>query len=148
MTVLSPMKIRNAADFGRVGLVIGGNSAEREVSLNGGKAVAAALRRNQVQFEVFDGTLALLEAISRAEINRVFNLIHGPDGEDGSLQGALQLMNIPVTGANLQASALTMDKIRSKWVWQQNQIAAVRSPSLTLLPDTISWLGVKPPVIG
>jgi D-alanine-D-alanine ligase len=122
MTQIPPLEIGNAADFGRVGLVIGGNSAEREVSLDGGKAVGAALTRSGVNYRVFDGPLPLFEAVSRGEIDRVFNLLHGPDGEDGSLQGALQLMNVPVTGANLQSSALTMDKIRSKWVWERNGI--------------------------
>jgi len=123
MTQVPPLKIGDAADFGRVGLVIGGSSAEREVSLDGGQAVGAALSRSGVDFQVFDGPPTLFEAVSRGEIDRVFNLLHGPDGEDGSLQGALQLMNVPVTGANLQSSALTMDKIRSKWVWERNGIA-------------------------
>jgi D-alanine-D-alanine ligase len=123
MSPVPPLKIHDVADFGRVGLVIGGTSAERQVSLDGGKAVAAALSRRDVEHQVFDGPLALFEAIHRGEIDRVFNLLHGPDGEDGSLQGALQLMNIPVTGADLPSSALTMDKIRSKWVWEQNGIA-------------------------
>lgn len=116
------MKIRDPKLFGRVGLVIGGDSAEREVSLNGGRAVGAALRRSGIDFEVFDGPLALFEAIGRGEVDRVFNLLHGPGGEDGSLQGALQLMKIPVTGADLAASALTMDKVRSKWIWERNGI--------------------------
>ena len=123
MTLVPALKIHNATDFGRVGLVIGGSSAEREVSLDGGKAVGASLARSGVKYQVFDGPLPLFEAISKGEVDRVFNLLHGPDGEDGSLQGALQLMNIPVTGADLQSSALTMDKIRSKWVWERNGIA-------------------------
>jgi len=122
MNSVRPRKIRNATDFGNVGLVIGGDSAERQVSLDGGKAVGAALARNGVDYSVYDGPLLLLEAIQRGEVDRVFNLIHGPDGEDGSLQGALQLMNVPITGANLQSSALTMDKVRSKWVWERNGI--------------------------
>ena len=117
-----PLRTREPADFGRVGLVIGGDSAEREVSLNGGKAVGAALQRSGVDSRVFDGPLELFEAIRRGEIDRVFNLLHGPGGEDGSLQGALQLMHVPVTGADLAASALTMDKVRSKWVWERNGI--------------------------
>jgi D-alanine-D-alanine ligase len=121
-TSVMPRVIRDPRDFGRVGLVIGGTSAEREVSLNGGKAVAAALARNHINFQEYDGALAVLEAASRGDVDRVFNLLHGPDGEDGSLQGALQLLNIPVTGANLGSSALTMDKIRSKWVWERNGI--------------------------
>ena len=123
MSNMPALQVRDPAMFGRVGLVIGGVSAEREVSLNGGKAVGAALQRLAVDYQVFDGPLALLEAIRRGEVDRVFNLLHGPDGEDGSLQGALQLMEIPVTGADLAASALTMDKVRSKWVWERNGIA-------------------------
>lgn len=122
MMALPAVKLKDPADFGRVGLVIGGQSAEREVSLNGGKAVGAALKRKGVDSRTFDGPMALFEAIWQGEIDRVFNLLHGPGGEDGSLQGALQLMNIPVTGANLASSALTMDKVRSKWVWAQNGI--------------------------
>ena len=123
MNNIPAVQVRDPAVFGCVGLVIGGESAEREVSLNGGKAVGAALQRRGVDCQVFDGPLALLEAIRRGEINRVFNLLHGPDGEDGSLQGALQLMKVPVTGADLASSALTMDKVRSKWVWERNGIA-------------------------
>jgi len=123
MSNVPVLQFNDPAMFGRVGLVIGGVSVEREVSLNGGKAVGAALQRLGVDYQVFDGPLALLEAIRRGEVDRVFNLLHGPDGEDGSLQGALQLMEIPVTGADLAASALTMDKVRSKWVWERNGIA-------------------------
>jgi len=119
MNVVPPPKLTDPRGFGRVGLVIGGASAEREVSLNGGRAVGAALGRNGIDYQVFDGPLALFDAIGRGEVDRVFNLLHGPDGEDGSLQGALQLMKVPVTGSGLAASALTMDKVRSKWVWER-----------------------------
>ncbi len=115
-----PIKsVTQAQDFGRVGLVIGGDSAEREVSLDGGRAVAAALARNAIDFEVFDGVTALFAAISEGRMKRVFNLLHGPGGEDGTLQGALELMQIPVTGSGVLGSALTMDKVRSKWVFQR-----------------------------
>lgn len=119
---LPAMKTAQATDFGRVGLVVGGDSAEREVSLNGGRAVAAALQRNGITFEVFDGPLALFEGIRDGRVDRVFNILHGPGGEDGSLQGALQLMGVPVTGSDLASSALTMDKVRSKWLWERNGI--------------------------
>jgi D-alanine-D-alanine ligase len=122
MNSVAQRKINSAAAFGRVGLAIGGDSAERQVSLDGGRAVAAAFDRNGIDYAVYDGPIPLIEAISRGEVDRVFNLIHGPDGEDGSLQGAMQLMNVPVTGADLPSSALTMDKIRSKWVWERNGI--------------------------
>jgi D-alanine-D-alanine ligase len=123
MSNFPALQVRDPAIFGCVGLVIGGDSAEREVSLNGGKAVSAALQRRDIDYQIFDGPLALLEAIRLGGIDRVFNLLHGPDGEDGSLQGALQLMKIPVTGADLASSALTLDKVRSKWVWERNGIA-------------------------
>jgi D-alanine-D-alanine ligase len=122
MKTVPSLKILDAADFGKVGLVVGGDSAERQVSLDGGKAVGDALARNGIDFSMYDGTAVLFAAIQRGEVDRVFNLIHGPDGEDGSLQGALQLMNVPVTGADLPSSALTMDKIRSKWIWERNGI--------------------------
>jgi len=122
VTQAPPLKVSDPRKFGRVGLVIGGDSAEREVSLNGGRAVSAALERNAIDHQVFDGPLALFAAIGRGEIDRVFNLLHGPGGEDGSLQGALQLMRIPVTGSDLAASALTMDKVRSKWIWERSGI--------------------------
>jgi D-alanine-D-alanine ligase len=123
MSKMPPLQLRDPAMFGHVGLVIGGESAEREVSLNGGEAVGAAMRRSGIQYRVFDGPLDLIEAIRGGEIDRVFNLLHGPGGEDGTLQGALKLMNIPVTGADLASSALTMDKVRSKWLWERNGIA-------------------------
>ncbi len=88
MNTAPPLKTYDPVDFGRVGLVIGGESAEREVSLNGGRAVAGALERKGVDYRVFDGPLPLFDAIRAGEIDRVFNLIHGPDGEDGSLQSA------------------------------------------------------------
>ena len=122
MTAIPPLKLTDPAAFGRVGLVIGGDSAEREVSLNGGKAVAAALARNAIAHEVFDGPLALINGIRDGRVDRVFNLLHGPGGEDGSLQGALQLMHVPVTGADMASSALTMDKVRTKWIWERNEV--------------------------
>jgi D-alanine-D-alanine ligase len=122
MSLAPALKLTDPAGFGRVALVIGGTSAEREVSLNGGRAVAAALQRNGIDHEVFDGPLALFDGIRQGRVDRVFNLLHGPGGEDGSLQGALQLMGIPFTGADLASSALTMDKVRSKWVWERNDI--------------------------
>ncbi|NNJ78541.1 MAG: D-alanine--D-alanine ligase [Xanthomonadales bacterium] len=122
MKNVPPLKTYDPADFGHVGLVIGGESAEREVSLNGGKAVGAALGRKSVDYRVFDGPALRFDAIRHDEIDRVFNLVHGPDGEDGSLQGALQLLKTPVTGSDLASSALTMDKVRSKWVWERTGI--------------------------
>jgi D-alanine-D-alanine ligase len=122
MTAVPALQTNDPTAFGRVALVIGGDSAEREISLDGGTAVAAAMERNGIDHRVFDGPLELLDAIQDGNVDRVFNLLHGPGGEDGSLQGALQLHGIPVTGADLKSSALTMDKVRSKWLWERNGI--------------------------
>jgi D-alanine-D-alanine ligase len=124
------MKITDPRDFGNVGLLVGGDSAEREVSLNGGSAVFAALQRMQIQAEMFDGSADLFKAISAGGIDRVFNLMHGPGGEDGAIQGALQLMDIPITGTGLLGSAVSMDKVRSKWIWEQQ---GINTPPFVLL---------------
>ena len=156
MNKMPAMKITDAREFGRVALLVGGESAEREVSLNGGKAVLAALLKQQVDTELFDGSAPLFKAIEEKRIDRVFNLVHGPGGEDGTIQGALQLMKIPVTGAGLLGSALSMDKVRSKWIWERQ---GINTPPFTLLEkgDHISevfvakWglpLFVKPAGLG
>lgn len=130
MNANTAMKISDPGQFGRVGLLVGGDSAEREVSLNGGRAVLAALKHNHITTDMFDGADALFDAINDGRIDRVFNLIHGPGGEDGAIQGALQLMNVPITGASLLGSALSMDKVRSKWVWER---LGIKTPPFVIL---------------
>ena len=103
--------------MGHVALVVGGDSAEREVSLRGGKAVADALSRLGVQFSMIDGPQRLLEQVAAGHYDRVFNLLHGRGGEDGALQGALRLYGVPVTGSGVLGSALTMDKLQTKRIW-------------------------------
>jgi D-alanine-D-alanine ligase len=150
------LKVTDPQAFGRVGLVIGGSSAERQVSLNGGHAVAGALARKGVKHDVYDGPLALFEGIRQGRVDRVFNLLHGPGGEDGSLQGALQLMGVPFTGAGLASSALTMDKVRSKWVWERNGIPTPPfrhfGPQQECFQDAVAEFGlplyVKPTGLG
>ncbi len=104
--------------MGHVALVIGGDSAEREVSLKGGAAVARALGALSVQHSVVDGPRRLLEQVAAGHYDRVFNLLHGRGGEDGALQGALRLYGVPVTGSGVLGSALTMDKLQTKRIWQ------------------------------
>lgn len=132
MNTVAPLKTTDPGLFGRVGLLVGGDSAERDVSLSGGRAVLAAMQRKHIQAEMLDGSAALFKAISEGRIDRVFNLVHGPGGEDGTIQGALQLMDIPVTGSGLLGSALSMDKIHSKWVWERQ---GVRTPPFKLVRD-------------
>jgi len=103
---------------GSLALVYGGESAEREVSLRGARAVAPALAANGLEFDQYDGPAALLRAAAAGEVARVFNLLHGRGGEDGCLQGALALYGIPVTGSGVLASALAMDKLQTKRLWR------------------------------
>ena len=112
----------NCRELGHVGLVMGGQGAEREVSLDGGQAVAEALGRLGVEYTVFDGPTALLDAVGKGGISRVFNLLHGRGGEDGQLQGALAIHDVPVTGSGILGSAASMDKVATKWLWRGGEI--------------------------
>jgi D-alanine-D-alanine ligase len=111
-------RVSDARQFGRVAVVMGGSSAEREVSLDSGRNVLAALRARGVDAHPIDGIPALLDALRAGHFARVFNILHGRGGEDGVLQGALQSLGVPVTGSGVLGSALSMDKIRTKQVWQ------------------------------
>ncbi len=112
------MTKHEAQALGHVALVVGGDSGEREVSLRGGRAIAKALESLGVQFSVVDGARRLLEQVAAGNFDRVFNILHGRGGEDGALQGALRLYGIPVTGSGVLASALAMDKIQTKRIWE------------------------------
>ena len=107
-----------AADFGRVAVLLGGTSAEREVSLNSGQAVLDALLRQGVQAEAVDVGADVLERLAGAGFDRAFIMLHGRGGEDGVIQGGLELLGIPYTGSGVAASALAMDKYRSKLLWR------------------------------
>ncbi len=104
-------------NFGKVAVMMGGSSAEREVSLKSGAAVLAALRAKGVDALAFDLRDQPLENLRALQVSRVFIAMHGRGGEDGSLQGALNLMSMPYTGSGVLASALAMDKWRCKLVW-------------------------------
>ena len=113
------MQITDPARFGRVAVLMGGTSSEREVSLNSGQNVLDGLRRRGVQAEAVDGIPALVEALAAKRIDRVFNILHGQrgGGEDGVVQGLLEAFGVPYTGSDVLGSALSMDKIRTKQVW-------------------------------
>src|SRR5690625_2605301 len=89
------------AKFGRVAVVMGGSSAEREVSLNSGRLVLAALKERGVDAHAIDGIPALLDAVRSGHFARVFNILHGAGGENGELQGALQSLGVPYTGSGV-----------------------------------------------
>jgi D-alanine-D-alanine ligase len=104
--------------FGKVGVLMGGKSAEREVSLKSGRAVLNALQRQGVDAHAFDPATRSLGDLAMAEFDRVFIALHGRYGEDGCIQGALELMELPYTGSGVMASAIGMDKWRTKLLWQ------------------------------
>jgi len=114
-----PLRIADPAQFGRVAVLMGGTSSEREVSLNSGANVLDALRARGVEAFAIDGIPALIEALNAKRVDRVFNVLHGSvgGGEDGVVQGLLEAFGIPYTGSDVAASALAMDKVRSKQVW-------------------------------
>ena len=99
-------------------VLFGGRSAEREISLKSGAAVLAALQKNGVDAHAFDPEQRPLQQLLEEKFQRVFIALHGRYGEDGTVQGALELMNLPYTGSGVLASALAMDKWRTKLVWQ------------------------------
>ena len=119
MTAVPTPRITDPAAFGRVAVLMGGTSAEREVSLDSGRNVLDALRARGVDARPVDGIPALLDALVGKRFDRVFNILHGNKGggEDGTLQGLLDAMGVPYTGAGVLGSALAMDKIRTKQVW-------------------------------
>jgi D-alanine-D-alanine ligase len=117
-----PHLITDPAAFGRVAVLLGGTSTEREVSLDSGRNVLEALQRRGVDASAVDGIPALLQALTAAggrRFDRVFNILHGSrgGGEDGVLQGLLESLGVPYTGSGVLGSALSMDKIRTKQVW-------------------------------
>jgi D-alanine-D-alanine ligase len=100
--------------FGRVAVLYGGSSSEREISLLTGQAVHAALRRRGVDAQLFDPGILPLERLQELRIERVWIALHGPGGEDGTVQGALEFLGIPYTGSGVLGSAIGMDKLRTK----------------------------------
>jgi D-alanine-D-alanine ligase len=125
--------------FGKVAVLLGGRSAEREVSLKSGAAVLAALLRSGVDAAPFDPATQNLQALVDDGFDRAFIALHGRYGEDGTVQGALELLGIPYTGSGVMASALGMDKWRTKLVWQA---AKLPIPDYALLDEHSDWKAV------
>ena len=113
---VAPSKVKDASEFGKVAVVYGGSSNERSVSLDSGAAVLQALQNQGVDATHFDPKNQDITELR--QYDRVFNVLHGRGGEDGLLQGVLQWFNIPQTGSGILASALGMDKVRTKQLWQ------------------------------
>ena len=110
---------------------MGGRSAERPVSLKSGSMVLAALKKKGVNAHAFDPKERGIDALARERFDRAFVILHGRYGEDGTIQGALELLGIPYTGSGVLASALAMDKWRTKLLWQACGIPTPRSELIT-----------------
>lgn len=110
----------NASKFGKVAVLLGGKSAEREVSLDSGTAVLEALVRSGVNAEAFDPQQRSVTEL--VNYDRAFIVLHGRGGEDGQIQGVLEWLNVPYTGTGVQGSAIGMDKVKTKQVWQGSEL--------------------------
>lgn len=127
-----------SAGFGKVAVLLGGKSAERAVSLNSGNAVLAALKRGGVNAHAFDTAERPLHELEG--FDRVFIALHGRYGEDGTIQGALELMGIPYTGSGVMAAALGMDKWRTKLLWQA---AGIPTPAFELVQADSDFAAIE-----
>lgn len=116
--------VEGAAEFGRVAVMLGGHSSERAVSLDTGGAVLRALQAKGVDAHPWDPAEKTMAEFAVAGFDRVWIALHGPGGEDGALQGALQWLDIPYTGSGVMASAVAMDKVRSKHLFRAAGIAS------------------------
>ncbi len=131
----SRIAIGDAGQFGRVAVMLGGQSSEREVSLATGKAVLEALLEKGVDAYAWDPAEKNLAEFAAAGFDRVWIALHGPGGEDGALQGALQWLDMPYTGSSVMASALAMDKVRSKHLFRAAGIATPDYAAVTTLAE-------------
>jgi D-alanine-D-alanine ligase len=116
-------RVGNAREFGRVAVLFGGDSSEREISILTGSAVLAALQRRGVDAHAFDPRDRALTALNEERFDRVWVALHGPGGEDGTLQGALEYLGVPYTGSGVLGSAIGMDKLRTKRLAQSLGVA-------------------------
>ncbi|WP_197019197.1 D-alanine--D-alanine ligase [Thioalkalivibrio sp. HK1] len=149
--VLPPSRIHHPCDFGRVVVLYGGCSSEREISLSSGIGVLAALRRKGVDAHGIDCDAQGIRRMLRGDFDRAFIALHGRGGEDGTVQGALESMGIPFTGSKVLGSALSMDKYLSKRMWSATgiptpsfEIVDADEP-LDALPERIGFpMAIKP----
>jgi D-alanine-D-alanine ligase len=141
----SQRRARSAAEFGKVAVLLGGDSTEREISLLSGNAVLAALIRRGVNAHPFDPQDRPVQDLVSEGFDRVWIALHGPGGEDGTMQGALEWLGVPYTGSGVLASALTMDKLKTKRVvvgagYAAPEYAVLSSPAD--LPRALQQIGL------
>ena len=132
------VRVSDPAAFGRVAVLMGGRAAERDISLRSGAAVEAALQRRGVAARAVDTAGDVLAELEAGGYDRAFIALHGRGGEDGVIQGALEVLGLPYTGSGVLASALSMDKLRSKQLWQG---AGLPTPPCAVLSGRDSLAG-------
>ena len=137
--MLTMEKAAMATAIGKVGVLFGGRSAEREVSLMSGTGVLAALRSQGIDAHPFDPAERDLAELAAQKFDRVFIALHGRYGEDGTLQGALEQLGIPYTGPGVLASAIAMDKAMTKRIWLADGLA---TPLFEMLHAESDWAAV------
>jgi D-alanine-D-alanine ligase len=129
----------SAASFGKVGVLFGGKSSEREVSIMSGTGVLNALKSRGVDAHSFDPGLQSLAELEAARFDRVFIALHGRGGEDGTIQGVLETLGVPYTGSGVQASAIAIDKETTKQIWLQ---AGIPTPAHRVGHAATDWMQV------
>ncbi len=127
------------AEFGKVGVLFGGRSAEREISLMSGSGVLKALQSQGIDAHAFDPAQRSLGELAAEKFDRVFIALHGRYGEDGTLQGALEQLGIPYTGPGVLASSIAMDKAMTKRIWLHEGLA---TPKFHMLSADSDWAAV------
>ncbi|MCI0507705.1 MAG: D-alanine--D-alanine ligase [Gammaproteobacteria bacterium] len=125
--------------FGKVAVLMGGLSAERDVSLKSGNAVLKALTAQKIDAHGIDAGHDILSVLAAGRFDRVFIALHGRGGEDGTMQGALEVLQLPYTGSGVMASALAMDKLRTKYVWMGQGLP---TPGYCALNDATDFAAV------
>lgn len=128
--------VKKAADFGRVAVLLGGRSAEREISLKSGRAVLAAMHQMGIDAVEIDVDQHVSERLQQGGFDRAFIILHGRGGEDGEIQGVLQSLQIPYTGSGITGAVLSMNKRLSKQIWQGHGLSTPKYVQLTEDADT------------
>jgi len=136
------------AAFGKVAVLFGGSSAEREISILSGTGVLQALRSRGVDAHPFDPAERELHELKRDGFSRCFVVLHGRHGEDGTVQGALELLGIPYTGSGVMASSVAMDKVMTKRIWQADGLPTPRYVRLAFDQQSREQIMAVPDVLG
>lgn len=142
------MSLQDPKQFGKVAVLFGGSSAEREISLLSGNGVLEALRSRGVDAHAFDPAERDLVELRREGFARCFIALHGRHGEDGTVQGALELLGIPYTGSGVMASSVAMDKVMTKRIWQADGLPTPRYVRLAFDQQSREQVRAVPDVLG